>query len=50
MLRLELWKDNLGSDNELVTNVSTPLSSLNFKENRIKIAEDVHLFLLELYG
>lgn len=49
MLRLELWKDNLGSDNGLVTSVSTPLSSLNFKGNRIRTAEDVHLFLLEFY-
>lgn len=48
MLRLELWKDNLGNDNGLVTSVSTPLPSLNFKENGIKIAEDVHLFLLAL--
>lgn len=49
MLRLALWKDNLGSDNGFVAGVSVALSRLNFKENGIKIAEDVHLFLLELY-
>ena len=49
MLRLGLWKDNLGSDSGFAAGVSIALSSLNFKENGIKIAEDVHLFLLELY-
>lgn len=49
MLRLELWKDDLGSDKRFVPGVRTALLSLNFKENRIKIAEDGCLFLLKLY-
>lgn len=48
MLRLELQKDNLESDNEFVIGVSVVLSSLNFKENGMKIVEDVYLFLIEL--
>lgn len=40
MLRSEQWKDNLGNDKEFVTGVRMALLSLNFKENRIKIAED----------
>lgn len=41
MLRLEQWKDNLGNDKGFVTGVRMALLSLNFKENRIKIAEDM---------
>lgn len=40
MLRSEQWKDNLGNDEGFVTGVRMALLSLNFKENRIKIAED----------
>lgn len=41
MLRSEQWKDNLGNDEGFVTGVRMALLSLNFKENRIKIAEDL---------
>jgi hypothetical protein len=34
MLRLELWKDNLGSDNGFDTGVSEMLLSLNIKNCR----------------
>lgn len=32
MLMLELWKDNLGSDNGFVTGVNMALSSFNLKK------------------
>lgn len=41
MLRLEQWKDVLRNDEGFVTGVKMALLSLNFKENRIKIAEDL---------
>lgn len=47
--RLGPQKDNLGSDNWFVAGVSMELLDLNFKENRIKVAEDVHLSLLKSY-
>lgn len=41
MLRLGQWKDDLGNDKGVDTGVRMALLSLNFKENRIKIAEDL---------